>query len=151
MDDMSAEGAWPITDIRAFLEGGWSLSRTINDLRQNMPGAMQGHAVIGPAGDRFEYREEGELRFGDYLETVHRVYGYAFPEPHRAEVHYEDGRLFHHLDLSTGFWTVEHLCNEDTYRGAFRIDGPDVWRSNWFVTGPDKEIILDSRYQRQSP
>jgi len=148
MHDLSADGAWPVGDIRSFLSGEWSLSRTISDARQNMPGVMQATAVIGPHGEGYAYSEEGELCFGDYRETAHRAYLYNFPEPHIAEILFDDGRPFYRLDLSGGFWTVEHVCGDDTYRGAFRADGPDVWRSNWYINGPNKEIVLDSRYQR---
>lgn len=152
MHDLSADGAWPVGDIRSFLLGAWSLSRTINDVRQNMPGVMQATAVIGLRGDGeggdYVYSEEGDLSFGDYRETAHRTYLYTFPEPHVAEVLFDDGRPFYRLDLSDGYWTVDHVCDNDAYRGAFRADGPNVWRSNWYITGPDKEIVLDSRYQR---
>jgi len=34
------------------------------------------------------------------------------------------------------------------YRGAIRADGADSWRSNWFVSGPAKDIVLDTLYLR---
>ena len=153
------DGAWPVHDLYAFLQGSWSLYRTMNDLRLNMPGAMQGDVHVeqdtsGGSGGDLVYREQGELRFGDYREIVHRNYIYTFPDrrnaPHLGEVHFEHGGLFHPLDLSTGFQQVSHTCSDDTYRGTFSVESADIWHLNWFVTGPSKEIIIDSRYQRST-
>jgi hypothetical protein len=153
MEQLSADGAMPVIDLLAFLEGNWGLSRTINDLRQNMPGAMTGRVEMAKRTDidghsALAYREEGELRFGDYRETVFRYYDFSFPSRQKAIVHFTDGRLFHDLDLSSGFCAVEHLCADDTYRGRFHVQSRDVWLSNWFISGPSKELVLDNRYQR---
>jgi|APSaa5957512535_1039671.scaffolds.fasta_scaffold116378_1 hypothetical protein len=148
MNDFSQDGAWPVDDICSFLQGSWTLSRRISDVRQNMPGIMQGKAIIATDGDGYVYREEGKLSFGKYRETVYRKYLYTFPAAHIAEVCFEDGRPFYRLDLSTGTSTVEHLCENDTYRGSFWADGPDGWRSSWTINGPNKELVLESRYQR---
>ena len=153
MEQISGDGALPVKDLLGYLEGNWILSRTINDLRLNMPGAMTGRAEMSrrvalEGYPSLTYREEGELRFGDYLETVFRFYDFSFPELHKAIVHFTDGRLFHELDLSSGFCEAEHLCGGDIYRGRFRVQSSDVWLSNWFISGPSKELVLDNRYQR---
>jgi len=159
MKDVSESGAWPVDDLYSFLQGSWSLYRTMNDLRLNMPGAMQGdvHIIQDTAvadGGDLVYREQGELRFGDYREVVHRSYIYKFPDRYNAghlgEVHFEHGGLFHLLDLSAGFQKVTHICKDDTYRGRVLVEGADIWHLNWFVTGPSKEIVIDSRYQRMA-
>jgi len=153
MENFSASGALPVNDLFDFLEGNWRLSRTLNDLRQNMPGVMSGQVEIKRKADRdakptLGYREEGELQFGDYHETVTRCYEFSFPEPHLAWVCFEDGRVFHQLDLSNGYWEDAHQCGEDLYQGRFRVSSHDVWLSNWFVSGPAKELVLDNHYQR---
>ncbi|NQU58911.1 MAG: hypothetical protein HQ513_16905 [Rhodospirillales bacterium] len=153
MEHLSGDGAMPVGDLFAFLEGDWQLSRTINDLRLNMPGVMTGRATIsrhtdGDGNSCLSYREEGELLFGDYRETVHRDYDFSFPEPHRALIHFTDGRIFHELNLSSGYCEVEHLCGDDVYYGRFRVEVSDVWMSHWTINGPSKELILDNRYQR---
>lgn len=152
IERLSAVGAMPVEDLFAYLEGNWQLSRTINDLRLNMPGAMEGQAVIARQenGPGLSYREEGKLRFGDYRETVFRNYDFIFPELHRAQVLFSDGRRFHELDLRQGISEVEHLCGEDIYRGRFRTETADIWQSSWFISGPSKELTLDNRYQRLS-
>ena len=157
MNEYYEAEAWPVDDLYRFLRGSWSLYRTINDLRSNIPGAMQGEVLIekdntANEGDTLIYREQGELRIGDHRETVERTYVYSFPDRqharHLGEVHFEQGGLFHNLDLSSGICKPVHHTKEDTYRGTIIVDGEDIWRQNWFVTGPSKEIILDSRYQR---
>ena len=153
MEQLSDAGALPVLDLFAYLEGDWELTRTINDLRMDMPGSMSGTTAITRQPDNDEkpslaYREEGLLCFGDYKETVHRVYEFCFAEAHKALVLFSDGRMFHELDLSSGFCQVEHLCVDDTYRGRFRVESPNVWLSNWYISGPSKELILDNRYQR---
>lgn len=155
MEQFCPDRALPVVDLFNFFEGDWLLSRTINDLRLNMPGAMTGKATItkrveinhNPA---LSYLEEGELRFGNYREDVFRAYEYSFPESHIAHVLFSDGRMFHKLDLSSGYCEAEHLCGDDVYRGRFRVESRNVWLSNWYISGPSKELILDNRYQRQS-
>ena len=95
-----------------------------------------------------EYKEEGELCFGEYKDKVYRNYEFCFSEAHKALVFFSDGKIFHELDLSFGFTRVEHLCLKDTYRGSFRAESPNVWFSKWEVDGPSKELILDNHYQR---
>ena len=153
MENFSGDGAFAVSDLFPYLEGNWKLSRTINDLRQNMPGAVVGNVKMArrtdiAGNDALTYREEGVLRFGNYEENVFRFYDFSFPAPHKAIVHFEDGKVFHELDLSSGYWQAEHLCGEDTYRGRFRIESRDVWMSNWYISGPNKEMILDNRFQR---
>ena len=154
MEELSSVGALPVLDLLSHLQGDWELTRTINDLRMNMPGYMSGTTAITRQPDKLKkptlaYREEGQLRFGDYYETVYRIYDFCFPLAHKALVLFSDGRIFHELDLSSGFCQVEHFCVEDTYRGSFRVESPNVWFSSWYVSGPSKELILDNRYQRQ--
>ena len=155
MEQLSGDVALPVDDLFSYLQGNWNLSRTINDLYQNMSGVMSGRVELVKRTDidgnpSLAYREEGELRFGDYQETVFRFYDFSFPSKRKAVVHFTDGRIFHELDLSTGFWEPEHLCEKDMYRGRFRIESRDTWQSNWFISGPTKELVLDNFYQRQS-
>jgi len=153
MEDYSAEGAWPVEDLKAYFSGHWTLSRTMNDLKLNMPGAMEGLASFSLA--EFEdglsgllYHENGELRFGDYREDVNRSYQYIIREPRSADIRFDDRRFFYHLDLTSGRCLMEHQCGDDMYRGRIRVDNEDVWRISWFISGPRKEIVLDTRYHR---
>ncbi len=146
---------WPVDDLYSFLQGNWSLYRTLNDLPMNMPGVLRGKVEITPGdGDDLIYRERGELVLGDHREDIDRTFHYKFPDrkgaPHLAQVHFAGGGIFHPLDLSTGLHKVVYEGEEDTYRGTFSVENGDIWNVNWFVTGPSKEIIIDSRLQRSS-
>ena len=143
----------PVLDLFSYLQGDWILTRKITDLKLNTPGFMNGTTAITKKPDTGEkpvlaYREEGELFFGEYKGKVFRNYEFCFPMAHKALVLFSDGKIFHELDLSSGFTQVEHLCLKDTYRGSFRVESLDVWLSKWQVSGPSKELILDNHYQR---
>ena len=92
-------------------------------------------------------RELGE-RFGEYKEKVFRHYQFYFPVAHSALVLFSDGKIFHKLDLRTGFFKVEHLCKEDLYRGSFCVESSNAWLSEWKVSGPSKKLILENHCQR---
>jgi len=159
MKDIGKLGTRAVDDLHSFLQGSWSLYRTMNDLRLNMPGVLQGDARIHQAGEGDDagdlvYREQGELSLGNHREVIDRTYVYKFPNrikaPSQGEVHFEQGGLFHLLDLSSGFQKVLYTGKDDTYRGTFSVLDNDIWHVNWFVAGPAKEIIIDSRYQRRT-
>ncbi|MEE8505068.1 MAG: DUF6314 family protein [Kiloniellales bacterium] len=137
-----------VADLRAFLAGGWKLRRTIDDRRAGQRGTLEGAAVFTPEGDGLVYREAGVLDLAGYRGSVIQAYRYSFPAPHRAEVAFRDGGLFHVLDLSARTWAAEHVCAGDLYRGDFLVEGPDQWRVSWTVTGPRKDQTLISRYSR---
>ncbi len=139
-----------IAELRAFLARGWWLRRTIEDRRLGRRGRFAGQAVFAPDGADLRYREEGRLRLGGFETAATRSYRYAFPSPRLAEVRFADGRPFHRLDLSEGTWQVTRRCGDDLYRGAFRVVGVGRWTVAWRVTGPQKDLLLESVYQRPS-
>jgi hypothetical protein len=73
-----------VPDLRAFLEGAWRLSRTLDDRRTGQRGRLDGLAVFTPSGAQLIYREGGVLRLGGYQGRAERVYHYGFPAPGRA-------------------------------------------------------------------
>lgn len=152
---------YPVADLRAYLAGLWTVSRTMEDRRRGERGSFEGRAEFAPEGEGLlAYREEGRLALGGFETVAHQRYLYAFPAshkgsqrllhraPHRAEVRFADGRPFHDLDLSDGLWTAGHRCAPDTYRGRFRALGPDRWWVRWIVTGPRKDQALESLFTR---
>lgn len=137
-----------INDLKSFLQGAWWLERHLDDLRVGQRGRLDGRAVLSPARDGLQYREDGRLMFGAHDGLAVQSYFYAFPEAGKAEVKFADGRLFHDLDLSDGTWSAKHLCGADLYVGSFNVVGPDEWRVMWRVEGPRKDLALDSTYRR---
>lgn len=140
------------TDLRAYLEGPWEITRSIDDRRNDVPGlplgCFIGQAVFIPEGAGLDYRERGRLKTADFDDQVHQGYTYQFPAPHRAAVSFTDGRAFHDLDLSTGLWRTSHHCDPDIYDGEFALDSKDVWRSQWNIHGPRKDMTIQTTYTR---
>ena len=148
LDRALDDGGLGILDLKAFLQGTWRLSRTIEDRRAGQRGRLDGQAVFAPQGEGLVYRERGLLRLGAFEDPAERVYRYGFSRPQRAEVAFEDGSPFHSLELSESGWWVEHRCRNDLYRGLFRLAAPGAWEAVWLVTGPRKDHRLVTRYNR---
>lgn len=148
MSTTLAETTLAVADLKAFLEGAWLLARRLYDRRAGTRGTLQGEALFEAEGDGLVYRENGVLRLRDGAFKASRVYRYGFPAPHRAEIAFDDGSPFHALDLSSGRCAVEHRCGGDTYRGRYHVAGPGEWRVDWQVSGPRKDLFLESRYRR---
>ena len=144
------QGVCGVSDLSAFLEGAWRLSRILDDRRTQQRGRLDGLAVFTPCGARLIYRERGVLRIGAYQGRAERVYNYAFSAPGRAEVAFDDGAPFHDLDLTGGTWSADHRCREDRYHGRFRVLAPDAWEVVWQVAGPRKDQTLTTRYCRKT-
>jgi len=56
-----------------------------------------------------------------------------------------DGRPFHPLVLGE---TVEHLCGDDRYDGEYRLRDDDTLEVRWRVTGPQKDLEIETTYRR---
>lgn len=137
-----------INDLKRFLYGKWRLERSLDDRRAGQRGRLSGEALFTEQGDDLLYREAGLLSIGDHEGPALQSYRYSFPDVGRAAVSFSDGRFFHNLDLTQGAWTCTHLCDPDRYEGEFAVLGPDAWRVVWRVTGPRKDLVLDSTYRR---
>ena len=109
---------------------------------------MTGSAVFCLDGADLLYREQGRLTIGDHDGSALQAYRYRFPAPAQAAVHFSDGRFFHDLDLSQGRWSCTHLCDPDRYDGEITALGEDSLRVVWQVSGPRKDLTLDSTYRR---
>lgn len=144
-----ATGLWPISDLRAYLTGRWTLARTIRDLRQVIGGTLEGTAEFTPADSGLLYCEEGILTLGSHRGPAEQQLCFAFPlSDARADVAFRDGRPFYQLDLSRGADAVTHVCDPDLYEGHFLALDADRWQSVWKVTGPRKDQELLSLYTR---
>lgn len=146
MDDQ--EKSFQINNLKRFLEGEWRLERRIDDRRAGQAGRLSGRAGFTAEAAELVYQEEGRLTFGPHEGPALQSYRYGFPAPGRAAVHFCDGRFFHDLDLTAGRWRCSHLCDPDRYEGEFTALDADTWRVVWKVSGPRKELTLDSTYRR---
>ncbi|HET8726769.1 MAG TPA: DUF6314 family protein [Alphaproteobacteria bacterium] len=142
------EGAYGVDDLRAFLEGGWTIMRTIRDRRAGVEGRFVGVARFLPTADGLDCRESGRLVIGAHDGPAEQLHRYRFPAQGRAEIRFRDDRPFHALDLTTGAARAAHACPPDRYRARFRVIAPDIWCAVWQVRGPRKDLIIASRFTR---
>ena len=63
-----------------------------------------------------------------------------------AEVCFEDGPLFHCLDLTKGVARVQHDCAADRNEGRYHVFDPDCWVVSWRVTGARMRQLITSRF-----
>ena len=137
-----------VAELRSFLVGAWRLQRAMKDRRLGQTGTLHGVAEFVADGGGLLYRERGALTIDCHTGMATRAYRYRFPEPHFAEVCFEDGRPFHKIDLSRGMWEAEHRCGNDLYCGSFRVLAPNAWEAAWRIEGPRKDQTLISAYRR---
>lgn len=137
-----------VIDLRRFLEGSWALARLVTDYRGREPARFEGRAAFVPEGPDLVYRETGRFTLESGIFEAEQSYLYVFPDRHRAEIHFHDGRPFHDLDFSTGRWSAEHFCAPDRYRGEFRIAEMDLWTASWRIEGPRKDQLIETRFSR---
>ncbi len=130
----------------ADLEGRWRLERRIDDRRAAIVGHLDGEVTWRPDGAGLRQEEQGVLRYGDAPEMqASRVYLWRATSEGIA-VFFEDGRPFH--ELRHGAREDRHLCPPDTYDVRYDFGDWPTWRQVWHVTGPRKDAIIDSVFQR---
>lgn len=134
--------------LACYFSGAWRITRRICDRLAGESGRVNGVVRFAPEADGLRYDETGEMRFGTYRGEVAQSYLFAFDGDAVANVRYADGRFFHRLDLSSGAADVAHHCGADLYRGRYRVLGADRWALSWQVTGPRKDYLMSTRYER---
>jgi hypothetical protein len=86
------------------------------------------------------------VRFGAHEGPARRTLAIV-PAAGGWAVEFPDGRPFHPLDLDGR--PVEHLCGADRYTGAYRLRDDDTLEVRWRVTGPAKDLEIESTYLRR--
>ena len=148
--------AGPI-DLARYFSGAWQLTRRIVDERAGLTGRLIGTARFTPADTDLVYDETGQMLYGAHDGVATQSYRWHLPTPHRAEIQFRDGRLFHVLDLSAGTGsmtggirrvTASHDCAPDRYEGRYRLLTANSWSLAWRIEGPRKAMTIVSRYRR---
>jgi Family of unknown function (DUF6314) len=121
--------------------------RRLLDHRSGEAGEFAGSATFTPAGAGLRWTEEGRLRFGPHEGPAGRRLAIV-PAAGGWLVEFADGRPFHPLVLGE---PVEHACGDDRYAGEYRLPDPDTLEVRWRVTGPAKDLEIESTYRRRSP
>ncbi len=140
--------ACPVANLREYLAGTWLLTRSVEDRRRRMRGALRGQAVFKRTGDGLFLSETGHFRFGTYAGPTHCDYRYVFRTDDRADIQFPDGRPFCSISLRTGSCVAEHLCGRDRYHGRFMALAPDRLSIEWNAGGPEKDLAIRSCYRR---
>lgn len=137
-----------VLDLKSWLQGSWSLERSVEDLGTLQSGKMTGQAAFSPWQKGLLYKEKAQFAFGPYQDEVGQSYLYSFSPSSCADVYFMDGRPFHVLDLSTGQQQVQHPCGPDIYSGHFKVLSPLCFYTNWRIEGPRKKIIIETRFHK---
>jgi hypothetical protein len=140
-------GALAQTDLLAWLTGTWSVDRAINGRAHAFTGTAE---FMAQGDDRLRWEEHGRLVLGAYSGPASRVLLIVRdPAGSGHEVFFDDGRLFHALDLAASArCAAEHPCGPDLYRGTYAVEGDDVLRVVWHVEGPGRADVIESVYRR---
>lgn len=133
--------------LAAWLLGEWRVTRVIND----GAGRFEGRARFledpeSPA--TIVWHEHGRLRLGAHDGPAERSLRIEPDGDGAWQVRFADGRPFHPLDLAGGSDEVTHLCGADTYRGRYELQPPDRFTVTWRVSGPSKDEVIASVYER---
>lgn len=128
------------------LQGVWSLSRTVHG-----HGKMHGTATfIKKSPCTLFYTETGLLKLhdGPAFES-YRNYIYELKNE-KITAFFEDGRFFHELEFDTGVDARgHHECGLDLYRASYRFNGPRSFELQWAVTGPKKDYIIQTNFEKR--
>jgi 8-oxo-dGTP pyrophosphatase MutT (NUDIX family) len=99
-------------------------------------------------------REEGTVRWNPaggapFTGPASREYLLRPAEtPDAMDMYFPDGRPFHRMGFGTDSDHDSHWCDPDTYRVRYTRLGPDAFRYRWDVTGPAKDLLLESELTR---
>lgn len=138
--------------LESFL-GRWSLDRSIDDAAAGRNGVLTGEASFRPNRDgELLYEERGELQMEGIAPLMaERRYLWRRDEGHRLSIHFEDGRLFHRLNLDQTMPYDTHFCTPDVYDMTYDLRHWPVWECSARVEGPRKTYRLTSRYAYLGP
>lgn len=157
----------PYSGLRAYLlgalppdasaEGRWSVERTLLDRSAGIRGTFTGIVVFSGNDDGgLRFREEGSVRWP--AETGEIFTGPATREyllvatgaPDALDMTFPDGRPFHRMSFTLEASQDRHWCDPDTYRVTYTLLGPDQFSYVWDVTGPRKNLLLESTLRRKA-
>ncbi|BCL31881.1 hypothetical protein GCM10017557_67400 [Streptomyces aurantiacus] len=155
-------GFRPVSDVLAYLAGGWRVERSVRDLASGASGTFGGTTVFERLdgddsgahphpGSRsgLLHHESGTFVWQGVARPAERTLRFLPGDgAGRARVQFADGRPFHDLDLTSGRYVADHPCSADLYRGEFTVYDADRWRTVWRVGGPAKDLVLTTDYTR---
>ena len=130
--------------LEDFTGGLWSISRQIINHTQDANLTFTGSCEVLDGW----YHETGQMVFsdGNFFSSTRR-YRWK-PCASGVDVHFDDGRFFHQIDLSTNSATATHFCDPDYYTVSYDFTKWPVWTAIWRVRGARKNYEMHSCYRR---
>jgi len=129
----------------ADLAGAWRLTRRITDHRAGLSGHLSGSSHWTPDSIGLRQEEAGVLIFGTAPPMqASRAYLWR-AEGAGLAVFFADGRPFHRL--GPGQLADRHHCAPDLYDVAYDFSHWPEWTQSWRVSGPRKDMTIESRFQ----
>ncbi len=137
-------------EIHEFL-GRWTVLREIQDEFSGNRGRLEGQALVRADEDdpeKMVYEESGtlEMESAPPLSATRKYLWTLSPAPQVIQVHFEDGRPFHQIDLNCTMPFDTHFCPPDMYDVTFDLRYWPAWKVEWHVRGPKKDYRLWTRY-----
>ena len=128
--------------------GTWRFSRLIRDAQGGEIGQVTGIVTITGDSAEARYDEVGEMVLpGQTPLKAERRYLWR-ADPAGIAVSFDDGRPFHLIRLTQPEPEAELWCDPDTYRVAYDFTLWPVWTATWRVTGPRKDYVMVTAYER---
>jgi len=136
-----------MTDLEAYLLGGWQLRREIIDHRGDHL-RLVGSAEVGRSTNgALCYFEQATLESDETSLNFTRTYLFHSAGTASASVKFDDGSSFFELDLQSGRCRVRHLCDQDLYLGLI-LTTSDGWYTRWRCRGPQKNYVATTYLSR---
>ena len=126
--------------------GLWRLTRRIDDRRAGVVGRFEGQAEFVADEADLILTETGRLCYGGAapMQAERRYLWRA--DGAGIAVFFADGRPFHWFSMASP--EAHHACPPDSYDVAYEFGGWPHWQSRWAVSGPRKDYVMISRYER---
>ena len=122
----------------------WAISRQIIDYTEDAKLTFTGRCEILDGW----YHETGQMVLADgkILSSARRYRWKACAGG--VDVHFDDGRFFHLIDLSTVAPKATHFCDPDDYAVSYNFTQWPVWTTLWRVNGIRKNSEMHSSYRK---
>jgi len=142
-------------ELRDYLLGNWHVDRTLLDRADGSRGTFTGVVRFTETDDGgLRLREEGTVQWNPaggapFTGPASREYLLRpAATPDAMDMFFPDGRPFHRIGFGGQDHRDTHWCDPDTYRVDYTKIGPDEFHYRWDVTGPAKDLLLESALHR---
>lgn len=122
----------------------WAISRQIIDYTEDAKLTFTGRCEVLDGW----YHESGQMVLADgkILSSARRYCWKACADG--VNVHFDDGRFFHLIDLSNTAPKATHFCDPDDYAVSYDFTQWPVWTTLWLVKGMRKNYEMHSSYRK---